>query len=386
MRLEDADRRVSSLGEFGLIRSLASVLAASDGSSRAVPGVILGIGDDCAAVRRGTVTDVYTTDTMVDGVHFRSGQIPWRDLGWKAIAVNLSDVASMGARPVAALVTLGLTGDEAISDLEEMYRGISEATGEFGGSVVGGDIVRSPVFFVTVAMTGEAVATVGGAAFNRARLMAGSMTGTSAGAGYPTAASQLKFDRGSKQNADAAALLRRDAAAVGDLIAVTGTIGDSAGGMRALAEGLDGPATDALKRAHFRPVPRMEAGVGLVTQGVLAAMDVSDGLVDDLSKMCFASGVAAKIRMPAAPVSEDLKAQFPGDYVAIALGGGEDYELLFTAPQPVMAAVLPSLGVRASVIGEVIAGEPGSVEVVDERGLPIEVAVGGWDHLGGSSS
>ncbi|MCH8818428.1 MAG: thiamine-monophosphate kinase [Chloroflexi bacterium] len=380
---DGTERRASSLGEFGLIENLARTLAEYAVTGDAVPGLVLGIGDDCAAVRRGSVTDVYTTDTMVDGVHFRSGQIPWRDLGWKSIAVNLSDIASMGARPVMSLVTLGLKGDEAISDLEEMYRGIAEATHEFGGSVAGGDIVRSPVLFITVAMTGEAAVTAGGAAFNRARLMAGSMTGTGAGAGYPTAASQLNFDRNNAQDADGAALLRRDAAVVGDQIAVTGTLGDSGGGVRALAEGLNSKAVEALKRAHFRPTPRMAAGVGLVTQGVLAAMDVSDGLVDDLGKMCRASGVAAKVRMPAVPVSNELKDSFPDDYAALALSGGEDYELLFTAPEPVMAAVSPSLGVPVSVIGEVIAGEPGSVTVVDERGLPIEVAVAGWDHLNG---
>ncbi|MCH8235631.1 MAG: thiamine-phosphate kinase, partial [Chloroflexi bacterium] len=107
------------------------------------------------------------------------------------------------------------------------------------------------------------------------------------------------------------------------------------------------------------------------------------GLVDDLGKMCRASGVAAKVRMPAVPVSDELKDSFPDDYAALALSGGEDYELLFIAPEPVMAAVSPSLGVPVSVIGEVIAGEPGSVTVVDERGLPIEVAVAGWDHLNG---
>ncbi|MCH7594152.1 MAG: thiamine-monophosphate kinase [Chloroflexi bacterium] len=378
-----AARRASSLGEFSLIEILARTLAESSGADSGIPGLVLGIGDDCAVVRRGSLTDVYTTDTMVDGVHFHSGQIPWRDLGWKSIAVNLSDVASMGARPVLSLVTLGLTGDEDISDLEEIYRGIGEITREFGGSVAGGDIVRSPVLFITVAMTGEAAVTVGGAAFNRARLMAGSMTGTTAGAGYPTAASQLNFDRGTTQAADGAALLRRDAASVGDQIAVTGTIGDSGGGVRVLADGLDGLAADALKRAHFRPAPRMAAGVGLVTQGVLAAMDVSDGLVDDLGKLCRASGVAAKIRMPAVPVSDELKACFPDSYTEIALSGGEDYELLFTAPEPVMAAVLPSLGVRASVIGEVVDGEPGVVTVIDERGRPLDIATGGWDHLDG---
>lgn len=383
MASDGTETQASSLGEFGLIERLARILGESAKDGDGVPGLVLDIGDDCAAVRRGSLTDVYTTDTMVDGVHFRTGEIPWRDLGWKSMAVNLSDVASMGARPVMSLVTLGLTGAESLLDLEELYRGIADITHEFGGTVAGGDIVRSPVLFISVAMTGEAAVTAGGAAFNRARLMAGSMTGSTAGAGYPTAASQLKFDGGARQSSDEAALLRRDAMSVGDLIAVTGTIGDSGGGVRVLADGLSDAAADLLKRSHFRPVPRMAAGIALVTHGVLSAMDVSDGIADDLGKMCKASGVAAKVRMPAVPVSDELKACFPDDFTAIALAGGEDYELLFSAPEPVMAAVVPSLGVPVSVIGEVIEGEPGSVTVVDERGRPIEMAGGGWDHLNG---
>ena len=383
MASDGTDKSASSLGEFGLIERLAEVLAESAGEGGGVPGLVLDIGDDCAAVRRGSVTDVYTTDTMVDGVHFRTGQISWRDLGWKSMAVNLSDIASMGARPIMSLVTLGLTGDESVNDLEELYRGIADITNEFGGAVAGGDIVRSPALFITVAMTGEAAATAGGAAFNRARLMAGSMTGTTAGAGYPTAASQLKFDADAKRDPDGAALLRRDAMSVGDLIAVTGTIGDSGGGVRVLADGIYGDAAETLKRAHFRPTPRMAAGIGLVTQGVMTAIDVSDGFVDDLGKMCRASGVSAKVRMPAFPVSDALKACFPEDYTEIALTGGEDYELLFTAPPPVMAAIATTLGVPVSVIGEVTDGDAGTVTVLDERGRPLEITIGGWDHLNG---
>lgn len=383
MAFDGTGKLAASLGEFGLIDRLAQVLAETEADGDARKGIVLDIGDDCAAVRRGSLTDVYTTDTMVDGVHFRSGEIPWRDLGWKSMAVNLSDVASMGATPVMSLVTLGLTGNESLADLEEMYRGISDITREFGGIVTGGDIVRSPVLFITVAMTGEAAVTAGGAAYNRARLMAGSMTGTKAGSGYPTAASQLNFDRDSRQSPDSAALLRRDAMAVGDQIAVTGTIGNSGGGVRALADGINGGAADILKRSHFKPVPRMAAGVSLATQGVASAMDVSDGIVDDLGKMCRASGVAAKVRMPAIPVSDELKACFPDEYVAIVLGGGEDYELLFTAPEPVMSAVAHSLGVPVSIIGEVVEGETGTVTVTDERGRPVELTNGGWDHLHG---
>ena len=123
-----------------------------------------------------------TSDAMVDGVHFRSGQIDWSDLGWKAVVSNQSDIAAMGGTPEHALVTLGVTGDVSTAQIEAVYRGMAAATNEFGGEIVGGDTVRSPVFFLSVALAGSAGVRV---------------------TGEP-------------------ALLRRDAARVGDLVAVTG--------------------------------------------------------------------------------------------------------------------------------------------------------------------
>lgn len=348
----DADRATGTSGlpgEFELIERLARTLSTTapgrSGDADPLPELVLGIGDDCAALRRGSRTDVYTTDTLVDGVHFRAGEISWADLGWKAIAVNLSDIAAMGARPLASLVTLGLPGDTDPRRLDEMYRGMAAATSEYGGAVIGGDIVRSPVLFITVAMSGEAAANADGEV----------------------------------------ALLRRDAAQPGDRVAVTGTLGDSGGGLQALRAGLSGAAVDRLAKAHHRPRPRVRQGRLLVSRGVRAAMDVSDGLVDDLGKLCAASGTAAVVRSDRLPASDELRDTFPDEWLSLALGGGEDYELLFTAPPQLMESVVTALEMPATVIGEIVAGDGDDagrrVAVIDADGRPVEVARGGWDHL-----
>ena len=263
--------------------------------------LLLSIGDDASAWQPPATTEVHTTDTLVEGVHFTLEHTSWRDLGWKALAVNLSDIAAMGCAPHHSLVTLGLRADLPVEGIREMYRGMVEASSRYGGGIAGGDIVRSPTLFVSVTMNGYACRPDGA-------------------------------DEGE------APLLRRDRAAPGDLIAVTGHLGSSAGGLRALS-GADGASVDDetsahLRDAHNRPTPRVSEGLALVRAGVAAAMDISDGLVDDLGKMCAASGVGAVVRAERVPTDRSLRRAYPHEYLELALTGGEDYELLFTATRP----------------------------------------------------
>jgi len=140
---------VRDLGEFRLIELLAETLAAEGvdgpnftGDDVRIPS--LGIGDDAAAWEGEAGTRVLTTDTMVEGVHFSLDLTGWRDLGWKAMAVNLSDVAAMGGDPAVALITLGLPPETLVSDIQELYLGMMDICGEFGAQIIGGDMVRSP--------------------------------------------------------------------------------------------------------------------------------------------------------------------------------------------------------------------------------------------------
>lgn len=337
---------VRDAGEFRLIEMLAETLAAEGvegpdltGSDAFVPRA--GIGDDAAAWEGEAGTRVLSTDAMVEGVHFDLGLTGWRELGWKTMAVNLSDVAAMGCTPTCSVVTLGLRDDQQVEGLVEMYRGMADACRTHGGRVVGGDVVRSPVFFVSVAMEGEA-----GIAGQDGRGI----------------------------------ILTRGAAEIGDVIAVTGSLGDSAGGLRmALAGERFDEATAQLRTAHFRPEPRLAAGQALVAAGICAAMDVSDGLVGDLSKLCQASKVGAVVRGDDVPVSDVLRRRFPDDWLSLALAGGEDYELLFTGREEAVREASEAGDVPVTTIGEVVEASLG-VSVVDGYGHAIE-ADGGWDHF-----
>ena len=331
--------RLADIGETGTIDLIARTIAARAGAAPRAPEddgfrVIRGIGDDAAVWRSGPGTRVLTTDTMVEGVHFRTDLASWREIGWKAIAVNLSDVAAMGCEPRVSVVSLGLDPDLDAETVTDLYEGMLDACDAYGGEIVGGDIVSSPVLFVTVAMVGDA-STIDGP------------------------------------------VLDRGAASVGDLIAVTGTLGDSAGGLRLLMAGGRDLGERSLARRHLLPSPRIEEGMALRRLGVRAAMDVSDGLVADVGKMCAASGVGAGIDADQVPAGEQLRRAFPGDWAGLALTGGEDYELLFTAPGATVERAQDALDTQVTVVGSIVDGE--GVEVV---GAPEAMAAeGGWDHF-----
>ena len=331
--------KVRDVGEFALIGMLQEIVERGSAPlwDLAFP-LTLGIGDDAAAWHATEATELATTDTVVDGVHFRHDLISWEYLGWKVVAVNLSDIAAMGGFPLFALVTLGLKPETEVEDVRSLYRGMLSACGEYGCHIAGGDIVRSPVTFVTVALTG--------------------------------------YTRGP--------VLTRDAARPGDVVAVTGYLGSSAAGLRALLQGVSLAAEPAkrLLKAHVRPQPRLHEGQVLAQRGVRAAMDISDGLVDDLSKMCAASGVGAVVYADKLPVDSAVTELFSEDYLQLALNGGEDYELLFTGPESVVSDLLPSLSPIASILGLIVEDHPGKVMVMDEGGKEIQIERRGWDHFG----
>ena len=341
--------QIKDLGEFGVIDLLTRLVV----DQRAGPGngqsfsfdLTVDNGDDTAAWSPSgpgspgaRINELFTTDTMVEGVHFTRETTPWQDLGWKSIASNISDVASMGGLPAFALITLGLPPETQVSDLESLYKGMLEVSNEYGLAIVGGDMVRSPVVFITVALTGVM-------------------------AGQP---------------------MVRTGARPGDLVAVTGYLGSSGGGLKLMLEGLPehGDAADYLRSCHRRPRPAVAAAKTLHEAEVATAMDVSDGLADDLAKLCKASGVAGKIFADRLPLHPHLKNRFPDDCLDLALGGGEDYVLLFTGQPAKINHVVSGFPEGAAVVGEVLAGEPGRVTVVDANGVELPAQTRGWDHFG----
>lgn len=336
---------VADVGEFGLIELLRAALPPE---TIAAPDLRLGIGDDAAVMTPTPGHDlVITTDSLIEAIHFRLDWTGWGSLGHKALAVNLSDLAAMGATPRLAVVSLGLRGIERVDDLLAFYAGLGDLARRTGTVIAGGDIVRSPsALMISVTAIGEHAS---------------------------------------------GALMTRAAAKPGDQIAISGTVGASAAGLRLLARGATeaepGSATGQLLiAAHLRPEPRVRLGRLLRQAGVLAAMDLSDGLLGDLPKILSASGVRAEIEVDRVPVPAAVRALFPDGWEDLATRGGEDYELLFTAPAGVMATVMgsaPAAGATITVIGEVLAAEPGTPPLVlrDATGGATAVDPGAFDHF-----
>lgn len=333
--------QVKDLGEFGVIARLNKMVVEDRGGPDHGAAfdyrLLIDTGDDTAAWHTGAATQLFTTDTVVEGVHFTRRTTPWRDLGWKSLASNISDIAAMGGLPLYALVTLGLPPETEVADLKELYRGMLDIGNQYGVAIVGGDLVRSPVVFITVALTGVQ-------------------------AGRP---------------------MLRSTARPGDKLAVTGYLGGPGGGLKLMQEDAQASAeaADYLCKVHRRPVPDVAAGQILAAAGVMTAMDISDGLADDLAKLCLASGVAARIFAGQVPEHGLLREAFPDNYLDLALYGGEDYKLLFAAPPAVMDQVMPRLPEGASIIGEITAGEPGQVVIVGTSGNQTEASRRGWDHF-----
>ena len=254
----------------------------------------------------------------------------------------MSDIAAMGGQPEYALVTLALPGDTQSEDMVSLYKGIMKMANHCGVALVGGDIVRAPQLVITITVLGSAA----------------------------------------KEG-----LLTRSAAQPGDKIAVTNYLGNSAGGLRMLQTGLelDRRSTILLRQAHLRPVPRVEEGNLLVTHGVRAAIDISDGLVADLGHIGEMSGAAAIIHLEQLPIHPMLKRAFPKEHIGLALSGGEDYELLFTAPAEVVTEVQNTASCPITVIGEIVRGKHGQVTVLDAGGNAISLKEKGWDHFASRS-
>ena len=324
--------------EFDLIELFRSRCAGSRADVRT------GIGDDAAvlAVPAGHEL-VVAVDTLVAGVHF-PGATSARDLGWKALAVNLSDLAAMGATPAWALLALTLPEPDR-GFAAALAEGFHELAAQHGVALVGGDTTRGPLSLTV---------TVHGFVPSQRALL-------------------------------------RSGAAAGDLVFVTGTLGDAAAGLRCLdprdpqAHALfhaPGDTREHLLARLNRPTPRIAAGHAL--RGVATAcIDVSDGLLADLGHVARASAVGIEVELEALPASSALLALFDADArEALQAAGGDDYELAFTAPPARERDLLRDLarsGCGATRIGRVVAGE--GVRLLDAARVPVSLRRRGWDHF-----
>jgi thiamine-monophosphate kinase len=314
------------LSERELLEAIRRVL------SGAGPEVRVGVGDDAAVLAPTAGELVLTTDALVEDVHFVRGPTGARDLGHKAIVVNVSDIAAMGASPRAAVCALTLSPDVEAAWVMELFGGMREACDEYALWLVGGDLSGGREVSIAVTVTGEV-------APGRAVLRSG--------------------------------------ARPGDRIVVTGELGGSAAGLR-LSQLHSMPSAHqlALVHRHLRPTARAGEG-GVLARHATAMMDVSDGLAIDLSRLIGASGVGGRLALDDVPVAE-------GATIEDALGGGEDYELLATVPEATSVEALrlelkESFGVAVTEIGDIVEGAALTAILGDGTERILEPT--GWDHF-----
>lgn len=301
------------------------------------PGVEVGIGDD-AAVLTGEPPLLVVHDVVVEGTHFTRRTSSAGDIGHRALAVNLSDIAAMGGRPVAAVVGAVLPEDVPDSDVEALYRSMESLAARHGVTIAGGDLTRGPVVTIGVTIIG-------------------------------------RMDEG-------IAPVLRSGARPGDHIAVTGALGAAAAGLELLRDPrLDpGPTRDGLLIAQRRPTARVAEGAVFAAAGVHAMMDVSDGLALDATRLAAASGVGLVIdlaRVPRAPGVDRVAQALGRTPDAFAATGGEDYELLLTGPPDLIATLAARPGTPLTTIGEVTGGPPGLRLVRD--GVDVTLERLGWE-------
>jgi thiamine-monophosphate kinase len=336
------DMKIREIGEFGLIELIESRVG------RASYPVIIGIGDDASVLDGDSGYDlVTTTDMLIEGVHFLRERTPPFDLGYKSHAVNLSDVAAMGATPVQSFLSLALPPEADVSSVESFLEGFLEA-GE-GVQLCGGDTVSSPSgWAISVTVIGRA---------------------------------------------PAGRVLRRDGAVPGESIWLCGPVGDSAAGLAILlgkVEARSEEEADYLIARHNRPIPCLQMGWILVqTDLSRCAIDLSDGLLQDLGHICLRSGVGAQLdieRIPLSPQITNLASDNGQDPLKWALSGGEDYSLLFTVKpddEKRLSGILENEGIDAVPIGKII---PGKGITLLKGGKPVKFdSAGGFDHFKSSS-
>lgn len=329
------------MGEFGLIKHLSKIVYPSHGKET-TPGqqLIIGIGDDAAVWNNDASIEMATTDSFIQDVHFSLSMASWKELGWKVLAASLSDIAAMGGVPKYALVSLSLPSATEVEDVTDLYRGMTQVGQQFDVAIVGGDTSISPVVAISITVLG------------------------------------------SSKDQDMH-ILTRSAARPGDKVAVTGYLGTAAAGLEMLSKQLPfNPETSAsLKKAFLHPEPRIAEGQLLVEQGVKTAIDISDGLLSDLGHILEASQLSARIEVDRVPIHPAVKANFGNRTVELALSGGEDYELLFTASAEVTGRVMRKASRPITIIGDILAGKTGELTLIDKKGEPFKINKTGWEHF-----
>lgn len=337
--------RVSDIGELELLQWLYERL----GNQPILQSLNLltDVGDDAAVIKLSpTISLVVTTDALIEDVHFRCEWASAMDIGWKALAVNVSDLAAMFAEPIGAVVSIALPESTPVTWVQEFYDGILKFASTANIAIVGGDTVRSPRgIAITVTAFGN----------------------------------------------NPHVIPKRSNAQVGDMIVVTGTLGDSALGLRALSHGqMDALECNALRdviQRHLQPQPRWREGlVARAMECCKCAIDISDGLVMDLDHIAQMSQVVIELWLDCIPISEAARKvaeQLQCSALETALYGGEDYELLMAIPEACATHLCDEIhtrcGTQCTIIGRVLEG-PAGIYGITPDGKRIRLH-GGYEHF-----
>jgi len=331
--------RTADSGELALIERIRRMVGAPG------RGTVVGIGDDAAVLEPAGELELFTCDAFVEGVHFRRDLASFREIGAKCMVANVSDVAAMGGFPTKATVAVCVPPDVTAGEVDELYAGMLDACRRYGAEIVGGDVVSSPRgLVVSIALLG---------AVGRERVVT------------------------------------RSGAMVGDALLVTGNLGASEAGLRAFLAGL--PSEGAVREArlrHVSPVARIAEAQALIDVATPRAMiDVSDGLSSELWHIANESRVGVTVlekRIPLAPAAVDVAEKLGVDPLDLALGSGEEFELLVAIPATEVARTLEHVsavtGTEVTHIGEVVPASAGCTLVRRDGGVETLKRIG-YEHL-----
>lgn len=336
------NRIVADMGEFGLIDRIQKMLPEFEHQK-----LIIGIGDDAAVIRINEHRALLITgDIQVENQHFRMKNISSYQLGRRAMAVNLSDIAAMGGQPTYALVSLGFPKSFHLSDFDELFRGMKDELAVFSAYIIGGNLsITQKELIIDITLLGEA----------------------------------------SPDH-----VLTRSGARPGDRIFVTGNLGESGAGFYVLKKYGKNYHREFhnLVQKHLQPVPRVEIGQRIAQSGFATAMiDVSDGIASDLNHICTMSGVGAEIYQERIPLPDgiDKVTYFSGkSTLYLAIHSGEDYELLFTmkpdSPDTIIHSISNETGIAITEIGKILTIESG-FQLIDLQNRRVPIQPKGWDHF-----
>jgi thiamine-monophosphate kinase len=329
------------VGELEIIRRVRRKIGGP------APGTLIGLGDDAAAFEPASGLELFTSDAFVEGVHFRRDFASLRDIGAKCMVANVSDVAAMGGFPTRATVALCVPGGTPNAEIEELYDGMIAVSERYAFEIVGGDVVSSREgLVISIALLGA-----------------------------------VEPDR----------VVTRSGAVVGDAVVVTGSLGGSEAGLLSLIEDLPGgAAVDGVRRRHLAPSPRLAEAQAIIDVATPHAMiDVSDGLSTEAWHIAEESGVGVRLAAASVPIDAaavEVAREMGRDPLALALGSGEEFELVVTIPASEIARTTDHVegvtGTGITRIGEVVEASLGCT-LVRPDGSEVPLERGGYEHLSG---